>query len=253
MKMGYVLLLVGALVLGVVQVGAQQVSQSGTPAGDAKETAVGLKVGDPVEVGQPLHGANPSVPKEFRKKNVAAVLHGTLAADGSFTDLVVVSGDPAFTGPAVDAVQHWRYSVSTLDGTPVDLPVYIAFGLNQGKVNRWVEPDLPFPTKPARAEAGIEKVFRVRQNGTTAPKATYAPDPEYSETARVAKYQGTVLLGMVVGSDGNPQDVWVIRKLGLGLDQKAIATVRQWRFTPATKDGEPVAVILNIEVSFHLY
>jgi periplasmic protein TonB len=61
------------------------------------------------------------------------------------------------------------------------------------------------------------------------------------------------LLGAVVGSDGKMADVWVVRKLGLGLDQKAIATVRQWRFEPATKAGQPVPILINIQVQFRLY
>jgi len=61
------------------------------------------------------------------------------------------------------------------------------------------------------------------------------------------------VLGVIVGPDGNPQDVWVVKKLGLALDRKAIDAVRTWKFDPATRDGEPVAVLINIEVTFHLY
>jgi len=89
--------------------------------------------------------------------------------------------------------------------------------------------------------------------GVSAPRAIYAPDPEYSDEARKAKYQGVVVLWVVVGADGQPKDIRVSRSLGLGLDQKAIDAVRNWRFEPALKDGRPVAVQLNIEVSFRLY
>ncbi len=81
----------------------------------------------------------------------------------------------------------------------------------------------------------------------------YDPDPEYSEEARHAKFQGTVLLWMVIGSDGVPHDVRVQRSLGMGLDEKAIEAVRQWRFDPSMKDGHPVAVQVIIEVAFRLY
>jgi periplasmic protein TonB len=64
---------------------------------------------------------------------------------------------------------------------------------------------------------------------------------------------GVVVLRLVVGSDGNPRDIQVVRALGLGLDEKAIEAVRKWRFEPARKDGKPVAVAVNIEVNFHLY
>jgi TonB family protein len=95
-------------------------------------------------------------------------------------------------------------------------------------------------------------VFRVG-GGVSPPKAVYQPDPEYSEEARKAKYQGVVVLAMVIGPDGRPRDIRVQRSLGLGLDEKAMEAVRTWRFEPAKKDGQAVAVAVNIEVSFNLY
>ncbi|MGH9521086.1 MAG: energy transducer TonB [Terriglobales bacterium] len=89
--------------------------------------------------------------------------------------------------------------------------------------------------------------------GVSAPRALFAPDPEYSEEARKAKYQGTVVLWVVVGPDGRPRDIRVQRTLGMGLDEKAIEAVRSWKFEPAKKDGQPVAVQINVEVNFRLY
>lgn len=89
--------------------------------------------------------------------------------------------------------------------------------------------------------------------GVSAPHAIYDPDPEYSEEARNAKYQGTVVLWVVVGADGKARDIRVQRSLGMGLDEKAIEAVRRWKFEPAMKDGQPVAVQVNIEVNFRLY
>jgi TonB family protein len=95
-------------------------------------------------------------------------------------------------------------------------------------------------------------VFHVG-GGVSAPKPVFSPDPEYSEEARKAKYQGTVVLGLVVGPDGRPRDMKVLRSLGLGLDEKAIEAVRNWRFDPAVKDNKPVAVYISVEVDFRLY
>jgi protein TonB len=95
-------------------------------------------------------------------------------------------------------------------------------------------------------------VYRVG-GGVSAPRAIYDPDPEYSEEARRAKFQGTVLLWIVVGPDGRPRDIRVLRSLGMGLDERAIEAVRQWKFEPSMRDGHPVAVQVNIEVSFRLY
>ena len=89
--------------------------------------------------------------------------------------------------------------------------------------------------------------------GVSAPKALYAPDPEYSEEARKAKYQGTVVLWLVVDASGRPQQIRVQRALGMGLDEKAIEAVKQWKFDPARKDGQAVPVMINVEVNFRLY
>jgi protein TonB len=89
--------------------------------------------------------------------------------------------------------------------------------------------------------------------GVSAPRVIYQPDPEYSEEARKAKYQGTVVLWCVVGPDGRVHDVRVQRSLGLGLDEKAIEAVKTWKFDPARKDGQAVSVQINVEVNFRLY
>ncbi len=88
--------------------------------------------------------------------------------------------------------------------------------------------------------------------GVSAPVPIFRPEPEYSEEARKAKWQGAVLLQLVVDENGVPKDIKVVRSLGLGLDQKAIEAVQKWRFKPGLKDGKPVPVSANIEVNFRL-
>ena len=90
-------------------------------------------------------------------------------------------------------------------------------------------------------------------NGVTKPEAIFSPDPDYSEEARKAKYQGTVVLTVIVGADGRVHNATVARSLGMGLDEKALERVMTWKFRPATKDSRPVPVEVNIEVTFNLY
>ena len=89
--------------------------------------------------------------------------------------------------------------------------------------------------------------------GVAAPRVIYAPDPEFSEEARKAKYQGTVVLSVVVGADGRTRDIRVQHSLGMGLDEKAIEAIREWKFEPSRKDGVAVAVQVDIEVNFRLF
>jgi periplasmic protein TonB len=90
-------------------------------------------------------------------------------------------------------------------------------------------------------------------NGVSAPRAIYTPEPEFSEEARKAKYQGVVVLNIIVGVDGRVHSPRVVRSLGMGLDEKALEGVKIWKFDPSKKDGRPVAVEMNIEVAFNLY
>ena len=89
--------------------------------------------------------------------------------------------------------------------------------------------------------------------GVIGPKIIYQPEPEFSEEARKAKFMGVVTVSIVVDATGRPQNVRVTRGVGMGLDEKAMEAVRQYRFKPATENGKPVAVYLNVEVNFEIF
>ena len=94
-------------------------------------------------------------------------------------------------------------------------------------------------------------VYRVG-GGVSAPILLYKKEPEYSEEARKAKYQGTVTLYVEVDPSGRATNIRVLHSLGLGLDEKAIEAVKQWKFKPGMKDGKAVTVQASIEVNFRL-
>jgi TonB family protein len=84
----------------------------------------------------------------------------------------------------------------------------------------------------------------------TAPFVIAKANPAYTDEARLAKLEGSVLLSVVVGADGQPRDIQVARPLGLGLDEKAVENVRAWQFKPGAKNGNPVDVLVQLEVFF---
>jgi len=179
-----------------------------------------------------------------------------IATDGSVRDVTLVSGDPKLANAATDAVRRWQYLPGIQNGEPIEVPrtIKLKYDLSKGE-SRPEEPMSNAPTSPSEnlaQELASGEVFRVGP-GIKAPKALYQPDPDYTEVARREKFQGALVLGLVVGANGNARSVWVVRSLGKGLDENAVQTVSSWRFAPATKDGEPVAVLLNVEVSFRLY
>jgi TonB family protein len=112
-------------------------------------------------------------------------------------------------------------------------------------------------TKPDEAGVGETNasggpILRLGK-GVTVPKVISQKEPEFSDPARRAKYQGVVVLSIVVDKTGQVRNIRIWKPLGFGLDQKAVETVSKWQFNPGTKDGEPVSVRLAVEVNFHLY
>jgi protein TonB len=85
------------------------------------------------------------------------------------------------------------------------------------------------------------------------PIAIYTPDPEFSEEARKAKFSGNVVVSLIVDASGNPKNVHVLRGVGMGLDEKAVEAVQQYKFKPALQNGKPVAVYLNVDVNFQIF
>jgi TonB family protein len=94
-------------------------------------------------------------------------------------------------------------------------------------------------------------VFRVGE-GVKPPALLSKVEPEYSDEARAAKFQGTVVIYAEIGADGLAHNTHVIQGLGLGLDEKALEAINRWRFRPGSKDGSPVTVAATIEVNFRL-
>ena len=94
-------------------------------------------------------------------------------------------------------------------------------------------------------------VFRIG-GGVSSPRVLFRVEPEYSEEARKARYQGTVLLAIEVWEDGLAHNVRVLRSLGLGLDEKAIEAIQKWKFSPGRREGKPVRVSANVQISFRL-
>lgn len=89
--------------------------------------------------------------------------------------------------------------------------------------------------------------------GVSAPVLIYSVEPEFSEEARKAKVAGNVLVNLWVDTNGLPSHVHVIRGVGMGLDEKAVEAVKQYKFKPAMEGGKPVLVELNVEVNFQIF
>lgn len=104
----------------------------------------------------------------------------------------------------------------------------------------------------AKNDETVYELHNARENGIHAPKGIYMPDAEYSDYARRKKISGVVMLSFVVAKDGTVRDPAVTKSLEQSLDRQALDTVKKWKFEPATKDGQPVAVRIQAEMSFRI-
>ncbi len=103
----------------------------------------------------------------------------------------------------------------------------------------------------SQSVAASPGAFRIGP-GLRAPKVLSKVEPEYSDEARIAKYQGTVVVSVEIGPDGFAHNTQVVKGIGLGLDEQALVAIEQWRFEPGMKDDAPVNVLASIEVNFRL-
>lgn len=107
------------------------------------------------------------------------------------------------------------------------------------------------PTPPPQALGNPDSNVEYRSGTAVSVPAILSKfEPEYSEEARKANIAGVVLLYFVIGPDGKPSSIRVMKGLGYGLDQKAVDALKKWKFDPGRKDGRPVSVAATVEMNF---
>ena len=152
-------------------------------------------------------------------------------------------------------MRQWVYKPYLLNGqpTPVDTTITVNFSLNGAQPSAPPAPQAD-NTNAAASQSAASDTGAYSVGGSVRPPVlTSEVDPQYTEAARKAKLSGNVIVGLTVDAAGKPQNVHITRGLGNDLDEKAVEAVQQYRFKPATKDGEPVAVALNVEVNFKIF
>lgn len=225
----------------------------------AQEANGPIRVGGGVMAGQIVSKVNPVYPVEAKEQGIqgSVVLHAIIDKDGTVKELAVVSGPPELQASAIDAVKQWVYKPFLLNGNPVEVNTTIT--VNYSLDNSSAPPPPPPPPPPDNPNEAANQI--AAQGGEVynvggsvrPPIATYAPDPEYPEDLRKAKLSGNVLVSLIVDPAGQPQNVHIARGLGNEFDQKAVEAVQQYRFKPATRNGEPVSTHLNVEVDFRFF
>jgi TonB family protein len=228
------------------------------PAASAGKPVGPQRVSSGVIVGNLISKVDPVYPDDAKRAHLqgTVVLVALIAKDGTVKDVQAEDGPPRLMVSAIDAVRQWRYKPSLLNGEPTEVNTVIRIEFKLDDASATVRPG---STEVAQAEqeyrdtlSAIHAAKKVG-GGVSAPMPIYQVEPEYSEEAKQAKFMGIVLVGLVVDANGSPQDVHVVRGVGLGLNDKAIEAVKQYKFKPAMEDGKPVAAQINIEVNFKIF
>jgi TonB family protein len=123
--------------------------------------------------------------------------------------------------------------------TAINSPVTLATSTTSASIQ---QASLSANAKPNRISGNIKP-----------PRLLSATEPDFGEVARRLKYSGTALVNLWVKPDGTVTHLSVVHAIGLGLDERALAAVQQYKFAPATENGNPVLVELNVEVNFQIF
>jgi TonB family protein len=221
------------------------ISAAGTGGGTGKPISVSATVIQGLAISRP----QPVYPEDAKKAAVQGivVLHALISKAGTVEQLQVVSGPEMLRVSALDAVRQWTYKPYLLNGQPTEVETTI-------NVNYTLVGPAPATEEQGPQDPGSASVTPRRIGGAvSAPTVAYQVSPQYSDQAKKAKFNGMVLLSLVVDAQGQPQNVRMVRGVGMGLDEKAIEAVKQYKFKPAMEAGEPVPVQLNIEVNFKIF
>ena len=230
--------------------------------------AMPVRVARAVMAGMALRRPNPVYPEEAKEKHVqgAVTLHAIISKTGTVESLDVISGPEELRDSALDAFRQWTYKPFLLNGQPVEvettiivvynLPDWVSSqnGAEQTPVPEAIKQNMQKAQARAEQEYKDGRIVPMQIGGdVTTPVVIWQPSPEYTEEARKAKFEGTVTVSLIVNNAGIPLNVHVTKGVGMGLDEKAVEAVKQYRFKPAMQNGKPVAVFMNVEVNFEAF
>lgn len=244
-------------------------SQNGVPMEQTVTTSVNFRLLSPSQLAQPvarplqnsgppanppvdsrpviLYKVEPVYPEQASnaRHQGTVVLSALAGADAQFHDMKVLrSLGLGMDEAALEAVKQWKFKPAMQNGQPVDYQVNIEvnFRLPGSAQLAQAVAAQPLQNSGAAADPAVD----------TKPVLLYKREPVYPEEARKAGRQGTVVLSVMIGADAQVHNMKVTHSLGLGMDEAALEAVKQWKFKPATQNGQPVDYQVNLEVNFRL-
>lgn len=182
-----------------------------------------------------------------------AVFAVVVGADGLASSIKNIrTNESVYDAGAIAAIRQSKFEPGMLGDKPVPVLVHVRVPFFH------LRPAIPTVMRnyAVSLEGTAQRPDRLPAQdltGVTQPRLIRSQEAEYSDKARRAKIQGSVLISLLVTAEGLPADIQVEKPLGYGLDEKAMQAVSAYRFQPAMRDGKPVPVRIKVEVSFRIY
>jgi TonB family protein len=234
------LLLVLLSILQAISTTPLQANASESEPEEAETTVNGL----PIRVVKRTLQTQPNYTEEARLAGVegTAVVYAEIAKDGSPENLRMLrSLGYGLDQEAIRAVQQWRFEPSLQNEQVIRVATYVPVNF---RLQRQIY-DARLPSQRGN------EVFQMT-DGVTVPKITSRVEAPYTDEARATKLEGKIVLLIEITSAGTVENVVVLRQMEKGMDESAVQAIKQWKFSPATKDGRPVAVMITVEMNFSL-
>lgn len=209
------------------------------PKHDGEPYVVGGDVQKPVKIYSPA----PTYSAEAKENKIEGVVIIQVVIDrqGNVRSPEVLKGLPfGLAEQAVDAVSQWKFEPATLDGKPVEVTYNLTVNF---RLDKAVAPE-------PKAQRDSEPFYVM--GDVVAPRRLTSVAPDYTAEAKKGRIQGVVIMQVIIDRDGRVKNPNVLKRLPMGLDQKAVDAVKQWTFEPATLNGEPIEVYYNLTINFRL-
>lgn len=191
-------------------------------------TREGLVFSGPPKIGTPEHvSAEPWGKNDRAEIDIALDAQHPEELQSALTKVFSVGFDPALINGAPEAWHPW--------------------------LRHELDPAVHLEPSAGATDGATCVNFKKDCPGVIGPILTHTIEPTFSPVAKRRRYQGVSVVGLIVDVSGRPQDLRIVRPLGMGLDERAVDAVSQYRFKPAQYEGKPVPVYVNVEVDFHIY
>ena len=218
-----------------------------------------IRVGGNVQAPDRLRYVAPVYPEIARTAQVSGIViaEAVVDASGQVADVKILKSIPLLDQAAINAVREWKYTPTLLNGVPVPVIMTVTVNFSLTDPNSGGATLTPvqnaamtaMSNDPAPSWNG-KTAIRIGGDVTPPERIKYVP-PVYPLEARLARVEGIVVLQCLIDDEGNVAQAKILKSVGL-LDEAALDSVLQWKYTPTLVNGVAMPVVMTVTVNFTL-